>query len=217
MFFFFAVVLAFVLPAEGFFALTSSSSSATTSRTNIFQLSFAPAVTRGESPLTSRKGQFQLAATIREQLEKDPNFSTFASLLQALPELNEIIANDMLEAGQHTLFAPSNSAFKKLDKDVIIKLGRKDNLPILRKVVRFHFSEELLSKEEVGQKKTLDTLALIPVTIRPTGGGLLGGGPPTSYTIAEASISRPDIACSNGIIHEVDTLISPVLLFRYLV
>jgi len=131
--------------------------------------------------------------------------------------LSDVIANDKLEAGQHTLFVPSNAAFKKLDKDVMIKLGRKDNLPILRKVVRFHFSEELLSKEEVGQKKVLDTLALIPVTIRPFGSGLLGSGPATGYTIAEASITRADIACSNGIIHEVDSLISPVLLFRYLV
>ena len=78
-----------------------------------------------------------------------------------------------------TVLAPTNAAFAKLDKDVRSKLIRKgfiyiqtcapsntsclgaltffvllfshcaDNLPILRKLIRFHFVEDILSESEV--------------------------------------------------------------------
>ena len=88
-------------------------------------------------------------------------------------------ADDSIDTGFNmlTVLAPTNEAFAKLDKDIRAKLIRKglyslqpfngliynfhslllsslvtswiDNLPILRKLIRFHFVEDILSKAEV--------------------------------------------------------------------
>ena len=160
-----------------------------------------------------------LPATAKETMAADPNFSIFNSMVEAVPELNDLIKSDKIDQGFNmmTVFAPSNAAFAKLDKDIMSKLARKDNLAILKKMVRFHFVEDILTKEDVGQRSSLDTLALIPVSIKTVRGGPLGTGDVTGFKINEASITRADISCSNGIIHEVDFILSPFILFRYLV
>ena len=160
-----------------------------------------------------------LSATVKDTLSADPNYSIFLSMVEAVDDLNKLIGDDKIEAGFNlmTVFAPNNAAFSKLDKDIMIKLGRKDNLPILKKIVRFHFVEDILSKDEIEQRKSIDTLALLPVSVKPITSGLLGTGSIKGFKINEAAITKPDISCSNGIIHEVDSILSPYLLFRYLV
>ena len=70
---------------------------------------------------------------------------------------------------------------------------------------------------QVGELPQVDTLALLPISIKPERSGLLGTGDIVGFKINEAKIVKPDISCSNGIIHGVDSLVSPFLLFRYLV
>lgn len=153
----------------------------------------------------------RLEASIIETIQKDPNFSTFSTLLEGVPDLKTLLADENIGSGGgniFTVFAPTNSAFTKLSKDQLFKLGKKDNLPILRKIVRFHFHEDVLSREEIASKRELSTLALLPVTVKPADGG---------FKLNEANIVRDLPICSNGRIYEVDTLLNPVLLYRYLV
>lgn len=160
-----------------------------------------------------RTGETKLDSTLIEALEQDPNFSTFASLLNGVPELKSLLSDSSLAGGGgniFTVFAPSNAVFAKLDKQIMFKLGKKDNLPILRKVVRFHFVEEVLTQDDIAQLKEMSTLALLPVSIKPGAGG-------RSFKLNEASVTRTFDSCENGIIHEVDSLVSPFLLFRFLV
>ena len=160
-----------------------------------------------------------LSATVKETLLKDPRFSIFASMIPAVADINAAIGDPKVGAGFNflTVLAPSNEAFQKLDNGILKKLASVDNLAILRKMIRFHFIEDILTSEEIYQRPSIDTLALISVSIKPQYGGMLGTGPVTGFKIAEAKITRPDISCENGIIHEVDTLVSPFILFRYLV
>jgi uncharacterized surface protein with fasciclin (FAS1) repeats len=161
----------------------------------------------------------KLGGTVKDVLSRDPDFSIFNSMVEAVSEVNELISSDKIDQGYNmmTIFAPSNSAFSKLDKTVMSKLTRKDNLPILKKMVRFHFIEDILTKDDIEQRSSIDTLALLPVTVKLERSGVLGSGSVAGFKISDASILRADISCSNGIIHEVDSIISPYLLFRYLV
>ena len=154
----------------------------------------------------------ELKDTLFEVLERDPNFSTFASLLSGVPELKVALGDSNIGATGNifTVFAPNNAAFAKLDKQIMFNLGKRDNLPILRKVVRFHFVEAVLSRDDILELKELPTLALMPVSIKPVQGD-------NNFRLNEASVVRTLEACSNGIVHEVDALLSPFLLFRYLV
>lgn len=160
-----------------------------------------------------------LPATVKEALAADPNLSIFNSMVEAVPELGNLIKSDKIDQGFNmmTVFVPTNAAFSKLDKDIMVKLARKDNLPILKKMVRFHFVEDILTKEDLEARTSIDTLALLPVSIKPVRSGLLGAGEVSGFKINEASITRPDVSCSNGIIHEIDYILSPFVLFRYLV
>ena len=156
-------------------------------------------------------GMTKLDSTLIEALEQDPNFSTFASLLNGVPELKSLLGDGNLgSASIFTVFAPNNAVFAKLDKQIMFKLGKRDNLPILRKVVRFHFVEEVLSRDDIAELKEMSTLALLPVSVKPGAGG-------KGFKLNEASVTRTFDTCENGIIHEVDGLVSPFLLFRFLV
>jgi len=88
-------------------------------------------------------------------------------------------------------------------------LGKKENLPILRKLVRFHVHQELgtLTKEDLDDMvgRELSTLALLPVNVK------------AGSKINEARITRDLPLCSNGKVFEVDNLVSTPLLFRFLV
>merc|ERR1711968_6958 len=113
-----------------------------------------------------------------------------SALCNTVKDVESSIADDSIDTGFNmlTVLAPTNEAFAKLDKDIRAKLIRKDNLPILRKLIRFHFVEDILSKAEVGELPQIDTLALLPVSIKPERSGLLGSGDIIGFKINEARI-----------------------------
>jgi uncharacterized surface protein with fasciclin (FAS1) repeats len=163
--------------------------------------------------------QTRLWGSLLETIEGDPSFSVFSQLLAGVPDLKTLMGDEDVGgsggANIMTVLAPNNAAFAKLNKDQLFKLGKKDNLPILRKLVRFHVHEDVLRLDDfvtMSQVKegTLSTLALVPVSIKPAEGG-------KSFRINEAKIIRELPLCSNGVVYEVDTLVNPVLIYRYLV
>jgi len=184
--------------------------------------SFAiPPSTSTTSPVLQRSAQLQtrLWGSLLETIEGDPSFSVFSQLLAGVPDLKTLMGDEDVGgsggANIMTVLAPNNAAFAKLNKDQLFKLGKKDNLPILRKLVRFHVHEDLLRLDDfatLSQAKegSLSTLALVPVSIKPAEGG-------KSFRINEAKIIRELPLCSNGVVYEVDTLVNPVLIYRYLV
>jgi uncharacterized surface protein with fasciclin (FAS1) repeats len=164
--------------------------------------------------------------TILEVLGKNPKWSTFRTLLTAMPELTSTMKNkDLILDTIYTVFVPTNAAFAKLDKDTLFKIGKKDNLPILRKLVRHHFVDDVMSVDDMRETDKIMTLALLEINVRPASGsgfgGLLGVGTNNEAAggirLNEGIITTPDIQCCNGVIHEVDNLLNPFLYYRYLV
>jgi uncharacterized surface protein with fasciclin (FAS1) repeats len=146
-----------------------------------------------------------------------------------MPEFTETMNNkDLILDTIYTVFVPTNDAFAKLDKDILFKIGKKDNLPILRKLVRHHFVDDVMSVEDISEADKIMTLALLEINVRPAQSGAFGGmlGGESAEEIANAAggirlndgiITDPDIQCCNGVIHEVNTLLNPFLYYRYLV
>ena len=115
-------------------------------------------------------------------LDKNPKWSTFRSLLNAVPDLLTTLQQEpdlVLDADCiYTVFVPNNAAFAKLDKETLFKLGKKDNLPVLRKMIRAHIVEDVLMVKDINVGMSIDTLALLSMTVKPSGGilgGLMGG------------------------------------------
>jgi len=100
--------------------------------------------------------------TLLQVLETNSQLSTFCTLLGAMPELKKSMQNeDLVLDTIYTVFAPTNAAFAKLDREVLLKIGKKDNLPVLRKMVRHHFVEDVVTLEDIDGMVEIDTLSLI--------------------------------------------------------
>ena len=164
--------------------------------------------------------------TIIEVLGKNPKWSTFRTLLTAMPELTSTMENkDLILDTIYTVFVPTIPAFAKLEKDILFKIGKKDNLPVLRKIVRHHFVDDVMSLDDMTKTDKIMTLALLEINVRPINvggfGRLLGGGKNEEAAggirLNEGIITKPDIQCCNGVVHEVDSLLNPYLYYRYLV
>lgn len=165
--------------------------------------------------------------TILEVLGKNPKWSTFRTLLSAMPEFTETMDNkDLILDTIYTVFVPTNAAFAKLEKETLFKIGKKDNLPILRKLVRHHFVDDVMTVEDISEAEKIMTLALLEINIRPAKAGGIGGmlgdnnraeAAAGGVRLNEGVITTPDIQCCNGVIHEVDSLLNPYLYYRYLV
>ena len=143
-----------------------------------------------------------------------------------MPELTSTMENkDLILDTIYTVFVPTNAAFAKLEKDTLFKIGKKDNLPVLRKIVRHHFVDDVMSVDDMTDTDKIMTLALLEINVRPANvgglGGILGGSKNEEAAggirLNEGIITKPDIQCCNGVIHEVDSLLNPFLYYRYLV
>ena len=179
------------------------------------------------SSSASSEDIYSSSDTILEVLGKNPKWSTFRALLSAMPEFTETMDNkDLILDTIYTVFVPTNTAFAKLEKEILFKIGKKDNLPILRKLVRHHFVDDVMTVEDISQIEKIPTLALLEINVRPAKGAGLGGllgdnsradAAAGGIRLNEGIITTADIQCCNGVIHEVDNLLNPYLYYRYLV
>ncbi len=113
-------------------------------------------------------------------------------------------AADLVDAlkgkGPFTVFAPTDAAFAKLPEGVVASLLEPKNKGRLTEILTFHVVSGRLPAAEVLKQKGLVTLAGQRADLAVTDAGA---------TIDGARIVKTDIACSNGIIHVIDTVILP--------
>ena len=97
-----------------------------------------------------------------------------------------------------TLFAPNEQAFKELVPFDRLK-NLLNNKEMLRRVISFHLVPDKIHSEHIDKRVIARTLEGGAVFINTWG----------SLMINNARILRPDIECSNGIIHEIDSVLMP--------
>ncbi len=129
--------------------------------------------------------------------QKSPNLSTFVKLIE-LADLQ----NDLQRVGDVTIFAPTNEAFAKLPQDQLKMLLDPANKAQLMQVLQAHVLPNKVASTEFNtmQRITLSDDRYIPVDVSMNG---------TVVTIGGATIVKPNIEASNGIIHVVDNVILP--------
>ena len=122
---------------------------------------------------------------------------SFKTLIKALTAAGLI---DTLQGeGPFTIFAPTDAAFAELPQDAVRDLLKPENKEILLKVLTYHVvSGKVLSSDlKSGELKSLQG---DPISIKVDTNGV---------QVNDAKVTKADIQGSNGVIHQIDTLILP--------
>lgn len=129
------------------------------------------------------------------------NFHTLGKALEAAD-----LSNVLKGSGPYTVFAPTDEAFEKLPKDRLNNWLKPENKAELISVLKYHVISGRASAvdiEKLTTPKMMQGQKLMQgqtVTITKEGDKL---------RIGEATITRADIAPSNGVIHQIDTVNVP--------
>jgi uncharacterized surface protein with fasciclin (FAS1) repeats len=121
------------------------------------------------------------------------SFKTLAKLLTDA----DLIAV-MKGPGPYTVFAPTDEAFAKVPQDVLAGLA-KDKAK-LQEVLKYHVLTSKWTTDDMKLVKQTGTVQGKPVTF-----GVVGGTP----TVNSAKVIKPNIACTNGMIHVIDAVLLP--------
>ena len=123
---------------------------------------------------------------------------SFTTLVTALKSagLVDVLKGD----GPFTVFAPTDEAFKALPKGTVADLLKPENKEKLISILTYHVVPgKTLAADLTGKKVTVKTVEGSPVKINGTNG----------VKVNEASVVKPDIMTSNGVIHVINKVILP--------
>jgi uncharacterized surface protein with fasciclin (FAS1) repeats len=102
--------------------------------------------------------------------------------------------------GPFTVFAPTDEAFAKLPAGTLESLLRPENKEKLQSILTYHVVPGKVMAKDVVKLKSAKTVEGRAVSVSTKGGGVM---------INNATVTKADIAASNGVIHVVDTVILP--------
>jgi uncharacterized surface protein with fasciclin (FAS1) repeats len=102
--------------------------------------------------------------------------------------------------GPFTVFAPSDEAFAKLPEGTVADLVKPENKAKLSAILTLHvMAGKVMAADVVGKK-------LDPATVN---GEKLHVDGTHGVTVNGAKVVTADIACTNGVIHVIDTVLLP--------
>jgi uncharacterized surface protein with fasciclin (FAS1) repeats len=102
--------------------------------------------------------------------------------------------------GPFTVFAPSDEAFARLPAGAVENLIKPENKDKLASILTFHvIPGAVMAADVTGQK-------LSPASVN---GETLNVDGTNGVTVNGAKVTSADIACSNGVIHVIDTVLMP--------
>jgi uncharacterized surface protein with fasciclin (FAS1) repeats len=123
------------------------------------------------------------------------NFKTLAAALQAAGLV------DTLEGtGPFTVFAPTDAAFAKLPAGTVDDLLKPENKEKLVAILTYHVVPGRVMAKDVVKLHEAKTVNGKDVKITAHGGKVM---------VDNANVVKTDIACSNGVIHVIDSVILP--------
>jgi uncharacterized surface protein with fasciclin (FAS1) repeats len=103
-------------------------------------------------------------------------------------------------AGPFTVFAPNDAAFAKLPEGTVAELVKPENKAKLAAILTLHvMSGKVMAADVSGKKLTPASVNGEALHVDGTSGVVVNG----------AKVVTADIACSNGVIHVIDTVLMP--------
>ena len=130
--------------------------------------------------------------TIVETAVAAGDFGTLVAAVKAAG-----LAETLSGKGPFTVFAPTDAAFAKLPAGTVE--GLLANPEKLKSILLFHVVSGSVMAKDVTGLKTAPTLFGQDLAVDTTDGVKVNG----------ASVTAADITCSNGVIHIIDTVLSP--------
>jgi uncharacterized surface protein with fasciclin (FAS1) repeats len=103
-------------------------------------------------------------------------------------------------AGPFTVFAPNDAAFAKLPAGTVADLVKPENKAKLAAILTLHVMAGKVMAADVSGKK------LSPASVN---GEALHVDGTAGVTVNGATVVAADIACTNGVIHVIDTVLLP--------
>ena len=132
---------------------------------------------------------------ILEIAEENGSFGTLVAAIKAAG-----IVDGLMDAGDITVFAPTDEAFAKLPKGTVEMLLKPENKEKLAEILRYHVVKGRVYSDQAVEAGWAKTLQGGKVHIKLDHGKAM---------INNAQILTTDIDASNGVIHVIDTVIMP--------
>ncbi|MEM1087252.1 MAG: fasciclin domain-containing protein [Pseudomonadota bacterium] len=133
--------------------------------------------------------------TITEAAMETDRLSTLATLIE-IAGLEAAFEGD----DSYTVFAPSNSAFAKLDADTVNAFLRGENTDELRQILQGHVVEGTYMASDISEFETeLETLGDTVITVERDELG--------DVRASDIMVTKANVEASNGVIHIVDEVI----------
>jgi uncharacterized surface protein with fasciclin (FAS1) repeats len=123
------------------------------------------------------------------------DFNTLVAAVKAA-DLVETLQSD----GPFTVFAPTDQAFAKLPHGTLESLLEPGNRDKLRAILTYHVVGGKVLAEDVVKLHSAQTVQGQSVDIRVSHGQVM---------VDQARVIKTDILCSNGVIHVIDSVITP--------
>ena len=123
------------------------------------------------------------------------NFKTLAAALQAGG-----LVETLKGPGPFTVFAPTDEAFAKLPAGTVEELLKPENKEKLVAILTYHVVPGKVMAKDVMKLTSAKTANGKSVSITDRNGAVM---------VDNAKVVQADIACSNGVIHVIDSVILP--------
>ena len=123
------------------------------------------------------------------------SFKTLAAALQAAD-----LVGTLKGKGPFTVFAPTDEAFAKLPAGTLDDLLKPENKAKLAAILTYHVVPGKVTAAQAATLPSAKTVNGASLTIHAMGGNVM---------VDNATVTKSDIACSNGVIHVIDTVVLP--------
>ena len=180
--------------------------------TSGFQVHPVVSIRRPSSLKSSDGEDNQELLLVRNYLAE--NYKAFSNLLQK----NDAVWKALAGAdGGFTVFAPNAAAFAALGDKKLVQLADARNLETTEKIGSYHVIAETVTAEQLFNSAGVITMGGTVDVGRSVKGGMfgIGGKEDGGVTVNGAKVVR-SVEIGKGILHEVDALISPQILWRYM-
>jgi len=122
----------------------------------------------------------------------------FKTLVAALDAAG--LVDTLKGEGPFTVFAPTDDAFAKLPDGTVENLLKPENKDKLVSILTYHvIPGKVMAKDVKGAKTEVETVEGSKLTVDGTDGVKVDG----------ATVTMPDVAASNGVIHVIDAVVLP--------
>lgn len=127
------------------------------------------------------------------QILSDEKYTTLVKLIDASG-----MKDTLVNGGQYTIFAPTDKAFNALPTGTIDAL--MSNTTELRRVLSYHITNGEVTEQDLSRMTGIQTLGGKVLPVKNSIEGL---------QVGNAKITDTDTRPSNGIIHQIDTVLIP--------